>query len=111
YAFAFKRSFTPNERDAIEKRMTELAKKDIPVTSEVWPRDKAVQYFKSIGERYKAAIVASIPANEEVSLYREGDFIDLCRGPHVPSTGKLKVFKLMKVAGACWRGYSQNERL
>src|SRR3981189_1986835 len=91
--------------------MAELAKKDFPVTREVWPRDKAVQYFKSIGERYKAEIVALIPANEEVSLYREGGFIDLCRGPHVPSTGKLKVFKLLKVAGAYWRGDSKNEML
>src|SRR5947209_4243660 len=111
YDFSFKRPFTPEDLEAIERRMTELAKKDFPVTREVWPRDKAVQYFKSIGERYKAEIVASIPANEEVSLYREGDFIDLCRGPHVPSTGKLKVFKLMKVAGAYWRGDSKNEML
>src|SRR5438093_13629130 len=111
YDFSFKRPFTPDDLDAIEKRMAELAKKDLPVTREVWPRDKAVQYFKSIGERYKAEIVASIPANEEVSLYREGDFIDLCRGPHVPSTGKLKVFKLTKVAGAYWRGDSRNEML
>src|SRR5712691_4492325 len=111
YDFSFKRPFTPDDLDAIEKRMAELAKKDLPVTREVWPRDKAVQYFKSIGEHYKAEIVASIPANEEVSLYREGDFIDLCRGPHVPSTGKLKVFKLMKVAGAYWRGDPKNEML
>ncbi|HYQ94468.1 MAG TPA: TGS domain-containing protein, partial [Burkholderiales bacterium] len=111
YDFSFKRPFTPEDLVAIERRMAELAKKDFPVTREVWPRDKAVQYFKSIGERYKAEIVALIPANEEVSLYREGDFIDLCRGPHVPSTGKLKVFKLMKVAGAYWRGDSKNEML
>ncbi|TMH24636.1 MAG: TGS domain-containing protein, partial [Betaproteobacteria bacterium] len=109
YDFSFERPFTPEDLDAIERRMAELAKKDFPVTREVWSRDKAVQYFKSIGERYKAEIVASIPADEEVSLYREGDFIDLCRGPHVPSTGKLKVFKLMKVAGAYWRGDSKNE--
>src|SRR6266540_3983161 len=102
YDFSFKRPFTPEDLAAIEKKMAELAKKDEPVTREVWPRDKTVQYFKSIGEHYKAEIVASIPANEEVSLYREGDFIDLCRGPHVPSTGRLKVFKLTKVAGAYW---------
>src|SRR3982075_519930 len=111
YDFSFKRPFTPEDLDAIEKRMAELAKKDLPVTREVWPRDKAVQYFKSIGEHYKAEIIAAIPAGEEVSLYREGDFIDLCRGPHVPSTGKLKVFKLMRVAGAYWRGDSNNEML
>jgi len=111
YDFSFKRPFTPEDLGAIETRMAELARKDLPVTREVWPRDKAVQYFKSIGEHYKAEIVASIPANEEVSLYREGDFIDLCRGPHVPSTGKLKVFKLTKVAGAYWRGDSKNEML
>src|SRR5207253_2611598 len=111
YDFSFKRPFTPENLAAIEKRMAELAKRDLPVTREVWPRDKAVQYFKSIGEHYKAEIVASIPANEEVSLYREGDFIDLCRGPHVPSTGRLKVFKLTKVAGAYWRGDSRNEML
>src|SRR5258706_469422 len=111
YDFSFKRPFTPEDLDAIERRMAELAKTDFPVTREVWPRDKAVQYFKSIGERYKAEIVASIPAGEEVSLYQEGDFIDLCRGPHVPSTGKLKVFKLMKVSGAYWRGDSKNEML
>src|SRR2546429_99048 len=93
YDFSFKRPFTPDDLDAIEKRMAELAKKDLPVTREVWPRDKAVQYFKSIGEHYKAEIVASIPANEEISLYREGDFIDLCRGPHVPSTGTTAISK------------------
>src|SRR6266700_3514875 len=111
YDFSFKRPFTPEDLAAIEKRMAELAKRDLPVTREVWPRDKAVEYFKSIGEHYKAEIIASIPAEEEVSLYREGDFVDLCRGPHVPSTGRLKVFKLMKVAGAYWRGDSRNEML
>jgi threonyl-tRNA synthetase len=111
YDFSYKRPFTPEDLAAIEKRMAELAKKDFRVQREVWPRDKAVEYFKSIGEHYKAEIIASIPAGEEVSLYREGDFIDLCRGPHVPSTGKLKVFKLMKVAGAYWRGNSKNEML
>jgi len=111
YDFSYKRPFTPEDLSAIEKRMGELAKKDSPVMREVWPRDKAVEYFKSIGELYKAEIIASIPAGEEVSLYREGDFVDLCRGPHVPSTGKLKVFKLMRVAGAYWRGDSKNEML
>jgi threonyl-tRNA synthetase len=111
YDFSFKRAFTPDDLEAIERRMTELARKDLPVTREVWPRDRAVEHFKSIGEHYKAEIIASIPAGDEVSLYREGDFIDLCRGPHVPSTGKLKVFKLTKVAGAYWRGDSKNEML
>ncbi|MBP9947263.1 MAG: threonine--tRNA ligase, partial [Vicinamibacteria bacterium] len=111
YDFAYKRAFTPEDLAAIEKRMGELAKKDIPVTREVWKRDDAVKYFESIGEKYKAEIIAGIPANEDIGLYREGDFIDLCRGPHVPSTGKLKVFKLMKVAGAYWRGDSKNEML
>ena len=111
YDFACKRPFTPEDLEAIEKRMAELAKKDFPVTREVWPRDKAVEFFKSIGEHYKAELIAAIPSDEDVSLYREGDFIDLCRGPHVPSTGKLKVFKLMKVAGAYWRGDQKNEQL
>jgi threonyl-tRNA synthetase len=111
YDFSFKRPFTPEDLAAIEKRMAELAKKDIPVAREVWKRDDAVKFFRSIGEKYKAEIIAAIPANEDISLYREGDFIDLCRGPHVPSTGKLKVFKLMKVAGAYWRGDSKNEML
>ncbi len=111
YDFAYKRPFTLEDLAAIEKRMAELAKKDFPVTREVWSRDKAVEFFKSIGEIYKAELIAAIPANEDVSLYREGDFIDLCRGPHVPSTGKLKAFKLMKVAGAYWRGDSKNEQL
>ena len=111
YDFAYQRPFTPEDLEAMEKRMAELAKKDIPVTREVWPRDKAVEFFKSIGERYKAELIEAIPAGEDVSLYREGDFVDLCRGPHVPSTGKLKAFKLMKVAGAYWRGDSKNEQL
>jgi threonyl-tRNA synthetase len=111
YDFSYKRPFTPEDLAAIEKRMAELAAKDLPVTREVWQRDKAVAFFKSIGEHYKAEIIAAIPAGEQVSLYREGDFVDLCRGPHVPSTGKLKVFKLMKVAGAYWRGDSKNEML
>lgn len=111
YDFSYKRPFTPEDLAKIEGRMAELAKKDYPVVREVWPRDKAVDFFRSIGEHYKAEIIASIPAGEDVSLYREGDFVDLCRGPHVPSTGKLKVFKLMKVAGAYWRGDSRNEML
>ena len=111
YDFSYKRPFTPEDLLAIEKKMTELARKDEVVTREEWLRDDAVEFFKSIGEAYKAEIIASIPSNEPISLYREGDFIDLCRGPHVPSTGKLKVFKLMSVAGAYWRGDSKNEML
>jgi threonyl-tRNA synthetase len=111
YDFSYKRPFTPEDLAAIEQRMGEIAKREIPVQREVWPRDKAVGFFKGIGEHYKAEIIASIPAGEDVSLYRQGDFIDLCRGPHVPSTGKLKVFKLMKLAGAYWRGDSKNEML
>ncbi len=111
YDFSYKRPFTPEDLVAIEKKMAELAKKDEVVTREEWLRDDAVKYFNSIGEKYKAEIIASIPGNEIISLYREGDFLDLCRGPHVPSTGKLKVFKLMKLAGAYWRGDSNNEML
>jgi threonyl-tRNA synthetase len=111
YDFSYKRPFTPEDLQAIEKKMAELAKKDEPVTRKVLPRDEAVAYFKSIGEAYKAEIIESIPQNEDVSLYSEGNFTDLCRGPHVPSTGKLKVFKLMKLAGAYWRGDSKNEML
>ena len=111
YDFSFKRPFTPDDLVAIEKKMQELAKKDEPVTRKVLPRDEAVAYFKSIGEAYKAEIIESIPADQDVSLYTEGKFTDLCRGPHVPSTGKLKVFKLMKLAGAYWRGDSKNEML
>jgi threonyl-tRNA synthetase len=111
YDFAYKRPFTPEDLAAIEKRMGELAAKDEPVTRRVLPRDEAVQHFKGIGENYKAEIIGSIPAGEDVSLYSEGGFEDLCRGPHVPSTGKLKFFKLMKVAGAYWRGDHRNEML
>ncbi len=111
YDFSFTRGFTPEDLAAIEKRMTELANKDEAVVRRVLPRDEAVAYFKGLGEHYKAEIIASIPSNEDVSLYREGNFEDLCRGPHVPSTGKLKHFKLMKVAGAYWRGDSKNEML
>jgi threonyl-tRNA synthetase len=111
YDFSYKRPFTPEDLVAIEKRMVELAARDEPVTRRVLPRDEAVAYFKGMGEHYKAEIIASIPSNEDVSLYREGAFEDLCRGPHVPSTGKLKHFKLMKVAGAYWRGDHRNEML
>ena len=111
YDFSYKRPFTLDDLVAIEKKMTELANKDEPVTRRVLPRDEAVAYFKSLGEHYKAEIIGEIPAGEDVSLYREGDFEDLCRGPHVPSTGKLKHFKLMKLAGAYWRGDHRNEML
>lgn len=111
YDFAYKRPFTPDDLAAIEAKMAELAKKDEPVERRVLPRDEAVAYFKSLGEHYKAELISSIPAGEDVSLYREGRFEDLCRGPHVPSTGKLRHFKLMKVAGAYWRGDHRNEML
>lgn len=111
YDFAYKRPFTPEDLEAIEKRMAELVAKDEPVVRKVLSRDDAVAYFKSIGEVYKAEIIESIPADQDVSLYTQGEFTDLCRGPHVPSTGKLKHFKLMKVAGAYWRGDSNNEQL
>ncbi|MCO5398597.1 threonine--tRNA ligase [Ralstonia soli] len=111
YDFAYKRPFTPEDLVAIEKKMAELAKKDEKVTREVWNRDDAVKLFQGMGEKYKAEIIASIPEDQEIGLYREGNFVDLCRGPHVPSTGKLKVFKLMKVAGAYWRGDHNNEML
>jgi len=111
YDIAYERSFTPEDLAAIEKRMQELANQDIPVSRTVMSRDDAVQFFLGLGEKYKAEIIASIPANEELSLYSQGEFTDLCRGPHVPSTGKLKAFKLMKIAGAYWRGDSNNEML
>ena len=111
YDFSYKRPFTPDDLAAIEKKMTELANKDEPVSRRVLPRDEAIEYFKGMGELYKAEIIGSIPAGEDVSLYREGAFEDLCRGPHVPSTGKLKHFKLMKLAGAYWRGDHRNEML
>ena len=111
YDFSYKRPFTPEDLQAIEQKMAELAKKDEPVTRKLMSRDDAVAYFKALGEHYKAEIIASIPAEQDISLYTEGRFTDLCRGPHVPSTGKLKVFKLMKVAGAYWRGDSKNEML
>ncbi len=111
YDFSFKRPFTPDDLNSIEKKMLEIAKRDLPVQRKEMARDQAVDYFKSIGEKYKAEIIASIPQGETISLYGQGDWIDLCRGPHVPSTGKLKVFKLMRVAGAYWRGDSKNEML
>ena len=111
YDFSFHRPFTPEDLSALENRMLELAKKNEPVLRQVLPRDQAIELFKAQGELYKAEIIGSIPADQDVSLYSEGSFTDLCRGPHVPSTGKLKVFKLMKVAGAYWRGDSKNEML
>src|SRR5438477_6766676 len=111
YDFSYKRPFTPEDLAAIEKKMAELAKADEPVVRKLLARDDAVRYFESIGEHYKAEIIASIPSDESISLYTEGKFTDLCRGPHVPSTGKLKVFKLTKLAGAYWRGDSRNEML
>lgn len=111
YDFAYHRPFTPEDLQAIEQRMSELAASDEPVQRRVLPRDEAIDHFRSMGEEYKAQIIADIPANEDLSLYRQGDFEDLCRGPHVPSTGKLKHFKLMKVAGAYWRGDAKNAML
>ncbi|MDX1655373.1 MAG: threonine--tRNA ligase [Candidatus Competibacteraceae bacterium] len=111
YDFAYERPFTPEDLAAIEQRMEELAGQDIAVERAVMPRDEAVRFFREMGEEYKAQIIEDIPAGEDISLYRQGDFIDLCRGPHVPHTGQLKAFKLMKVAGAYWRGDSSNEML
>src|SRR3954468_1344360 len=111
YDFAYKRPFTPEDLAAIEKRMAEIAKRDLSVERQVWDRNKAIEFFREQGEEYKAQIIGAIPGNETISLYSQGNFIDLCRGPHVPSTGKLKAFKLLKVAGAYWRGDSHNEML
>jgi len=111
YDFSYKRPFTPEDLAAIEQRMAEIVKKDLKVERRTMPRDEAVKFFSGMGEKYKAEIIAAIPANEPISLYGQGNWIDLCRGPHVPSTGKLKVFKLMRVAGAYWRGDSKNEML
>ena len=111
YDFSYKRPFTPEDLVTIEKRMHELSRRDIKIERREMPRDEAVQFFSDMGEKYKAEIIASIPSNEPISLYKQENFIDLCRGPHVPSTGKLKVFKLMKVAGAYWRGNSNNAML
>lgn len=111
YDFAYKRSFTDADLAAIEGKMRELAKKGDPVSRQVMPRDDAVKFFRDLGEEYKAQIIEDIPEQEEISLYKQGEFVDLCRGPHVPTTAKLKAFKLMKVAGAYWRGDSSNEML
>ena len=111
YDFSYKRPFTPEDMAAIEKKMAEIVKKDLPVSRSVMARSDAIQYFKNLGEYYKAQIIESIPGDEELSLYTQGEFTDLCRGPHVPSTSKLKVFKLMRLAGAYWRGDSNNEML
>ena len=111
YDFAYQRSFTPEDLLAIEKKMAELAKVDHGVARRVMERDAAVDFFRDLGETYKADIIASIPAGEAISLYQQGDFVDLCRGPHVPNTGKLKAFKLTKIAGAYWRGDSNSEML
>ena len=111
YDFAFERAFTPEDLEQIETKMAELAKANLPIERTVMERDAAVSFFKGQGEQYKAEIIASIPAEEEIGLYGQGDWSDLCRGPHVPSTGHLKAFKLTKVAGAYWRGDSSNEML
>ncbi len=111
YDFSYKRPFTPEDLVAIEKKMAEIAQRDFPITRKVLPRSDTINFFKERGEHYKAQIIESIPGNEALSLYTQGEFTDLCRGPHVPSTGKLKVFKLMKLAGAYWRGDANNEML
>jgi len=111
YDFSYKRPFTPEDLEAIEKKMAEIAKRDLTVTRKVVERAEAIRYFKELGEHYKAQIIESIPGDEDLSLYTQGEFTDLCRGPHVPTTAKLKVFKLMKLAGAYWRGDSKNEML
>ena len=111
YDFAYEKPFTPEDLKAIEKKMTELAKRDYPVSRSVMARDEAIAFFRGQGEEYKARIIEDIPPGEELSLYRQGEFTDLCRGPHVPSTGRLKAFKLTKLAGAYWRGDASNEML
>src|SRR5690606_33734837 len=115
YDFAREESFTPADLQKIEKKMAEIAKRDLRITRETWDRDEAAKHFESIGEKYKAEIIRDLPEGEEISIYRhgegEGSWMDLCRGPHVPSTGKLRAFKLMKLAGAYWRGDSNNEML
>ncbi len=111
YDFALEKPFTPEDLENIERRMKQLAKADLPVQREVMARNAAVEYFRGLGEAYKAEIIESIPEDQEISLYRQGEFVDLCRGPHIPSTGRIKAFKLTKVAGAYWRGDSNNEML
>ena len=111
YDFAFSRPFTPEDLEKFEAKMREIAQADLPVSRRVMSRDEAVATFTKLGEHYKAEIIASIPADQDISLYGQGDWFDLCRGPHVPSTGRLGAFKLMKVAGAYWRGDSRNEML
>ena len=111
YDFARSQTFTPDDLEAIETRMAEIVKRDEEIIREVWPRERAIEHFEKAGEHYKAEIIASIPADEDVSLYRQGNFIDLCRGPHLPSTGRIGAFKLTKIAGAYWRGNSENEML
>ncbi|MBT3172978.1 MAG: TGS domain-containing protein, partial [Rhodospirillaceae bacterium] len=111
YDFARPEPFTPDDLVTIEARMQEIVKRDEEITREVWPRDKAVEFFTQAGEAYKAELIAAIPEGEDVTLYRQGDFIDLCRGPHLPSTGRIGAFKLTKIAGAYWRGDSNNEML
>lgn len=111
YDFSYKRPFTPEDLIALEKRMHEISKRDLKIERKIWERSAAIDFFKQQGEHYKAQIIQSIPGNEDLSLYSQGEFTDLCRGPHVPATSKIKVFKLMKVAGAYWRGDSNNEML
>ena len=111
YDFARSQTFTPDDLEAIETRMAEIVKRDEEIIREVWPRERAIEHFEKAGEHYKAEIIASIPADEDVSLYRQGNFIDLCRGPHLPSTGRIGAIKLTKIAGAYWRGNSENEML
>lgn len=111
YDFSLPKHLTNEDLPLIEKKMDEIVKRDLPIVREEMDRDEAVKYFNSIGEHYKAEIIGSIPAGETISLYRQGDYVDLCRGPHVPSTGRLRVHKLMKLAGAYWRGDSKNEML
>ena len=111
YDYAYEPGFTPDDLIRIEKKMEELAQADLPVSRSVKSRDEAIEFFRAIGEEYKARIIEAIPQNEALSFYSQGDFIDLCRGPHVPSTGRIRAFKLMKLAGAYWRGDSENEML